>query len=204
MKAIIAFLLSTFLALAEQVTLGEIIIDAKKRSIILPAKINQIDGIAEFLLVHEQGKVHEAILSTSVQAVELNAALNLLGLRSDQKNKTQLPTLPSLAHLPQLQVFIANKEQAEWNPATDFIAYLGEDNAPEPHPWYYNGSYFYQNNFMAQVEGDLIAIYTNVNALLNLEHPDRTNDTVWIAKAQPLGKKGNPVYLKIVIPAANK
>lgn len=204
MKAIIAFFLYSFLALAEQVTLGEIKIDAQKRSIILPAKLNQIDGIAEFLLVHEQGKVHEAILSTSVTAVELNAALNLLGLQTDKKNQTQLPTLPSLAHLPQLQVFIATKEKAEWHPATDFIAYHGEENAPELHPWHYNGSYFYQNNFMAQVEGDLIAIYTNVNALLNLEHPDRTNDTVWMAKAAPLGKKGDPVHLKIVMPDANK
>jgi len=197
MKAILLILL--LCASYAQVELGKIEVDAKAGSFTFPAKINQTEGIAEFLLVHKNGKVHEAIFSTEVRAIEINAALNLLGLKTDTENKTAIPIMSDLSKHPRLEIYISNAEKTVWHPATDFIAYRGTKDALSIQPWHYNGSYFYNDNFMSEVEGDLIAIYTNVNALINLEHSDRTDDTLWFPNAHKLGKKGDTTYIKIVI-----
>ena len=178
------------------VKIGDLSIDPKKRSITFPAKINQHGEIAEFLLVHETGKTHEALFSCATSAVQLNAALNLLGLKSNQDNQTVIPALPSLEKLPTLKVLVST-DQKKWHLATDYITYKGSKEPPSPHPWRYTGSYFYKDKFMAQVEGDLIAIYTSINALITMNHPDRKDDLQWFSNTKVLGKKGDLVYLKI-------
>lgn len=165
----------------DTVEIGKLKVDAKERSILIPAKINQDGEIAEFLLVHKNGKVHEALWSTEVTAVELAAAIALFGIETEKANKVEVPKkVENVGALPKVEILVSN-DQETWFPATSFVKYKGTKEEEE-HPWHYYGSYFWQDKFMAQVEGDLIAIYTNVNALILMEHPDRTDDTLWLSK----------------------
>jgi len=188
----------------DSLELGEIEVNAKERTITFPAKINQDGEIAEFLLVHKNGKVHEALWSTEVTAVELATAMALFEFEVDKENVKDVPkTVENVGELPEMKVFVSTDKE-EWIPATKFIGYKGKGEALDEHPWHYRGSYFWNDKFMAQVEGDLIAIYTNVNALFLMEHTERLDDTLWFSNTNELGKQNDPVFLKIVLPIQKK
>ena len=46
--------------------IGEVTFDKKTREIRFPTKVNMTEGQLEFLVVHENGKVHESLLSTTI------------------------------------------------------------------------------------------------------------------------------------------
>ena len=58
--------------------IGKITFDKKTREIRVPTRVNMVDGLLEFLLVHQNGKVHESLLVTDASATNLNLAFTLL------------------------------------------------------------------------------------------------------------------------------
>ena len=58
--------------------IGGVIFDQKTREIRFPTKVNMTEGQLEYLIVHENGKVHESLLSTTVSPTHLNLAFTLL------------------------------------------------------------------------------------------------------------------------------
>ena len=59
-------------------SLGLIKFNENTRRISFPGEVNQIEGVLEFALVHENGKLHESLLATKASALNLNVALKLL------------------------------------------------------------------------------------------------------------------------------
>ncbi|RYD39074.1 MAG: hypothetical protein EOP85_16590 [Verrucomicrobiaceae bacterium] len=57
---------------------GQVIFDRKKREVRFPAKVNMTEGLLEFLLVHEKGKLHESLFSTTTSPTDISLALTLL------------------------------------------------------------------------------------------------------------------------------
>ncbi len=58
-----------------------ITIDAKARTVSIPAVMNNPPDPVEYLLIHQRGKKHEAVLVTKVRPSVLNGALLLVGLK---------------------------------------------------------------------------------------------------------------------------
>jgi len=59
--------------------LGDIELDARAREVRFPVVVNMREGgPVEYVLVHESGKVHEAIFTTAVSPLHLQVALELL------------------------------------------------------------------------------------------------------------------------------
>ena len=59
--------------------IGEVILNRQSREIRFPAKASMIQGLVEYILVLEKGKVHESLLTTGISPTHLNLAFNLLG-----------------------------------------------------------------------------------------------------------------------------
>ena len=62
--------------------IGEVTFDQTTREIRIPAEVNMTEGLLEFLLVHKDGKVHESLFKTGINATHLNVAratMNALG-----------------------------------------------------------------------------------------------------------------------------
>lgn len=57
-----------------------IVLDAKQRTVTIPAVVNEPQDPIEYLLIHRRGKRHEAVFWTQSKPSVLNAALLLLGL----------------------------------------------------------------------------------------------------------------------------
>ena len=184
---------------AEEVKLGDLLVDTVERSVTIPVEVNQRSGIVEFFLVHEQGKVHEASFKTSCSPVEVNAALRLLGLSGDEEGHERAASREDLSQSAKVKVEVWHPTRADWVRADAFISYAGSHQSEGAYQWAYIGSYFHTGRFMAKVEGDLISIYTASSALIQLDHPDRDDDRQWTAKVPQDFGDAEETKLKVTI-----
>ena len=60
---------------------GDVTIDSKLQVAVFPAKVNQIIGLIEYVLVTDSGKVNESFLSTKIKPGDVHAAMLLLGVK---------------------------------------------------------------------------------------------------------------------------
>lgn len=182
----------------KSLSLGEICVSPKDLSVTFPAYINLEKGVIEFALVNINGKIHESLLFTKIKGSELNTALRLIGLKGSDKNASTPPPLESLNNFPRVSISIAKRESVlRWVPLHHFIINSKKSRDLEKADWRYSSSYFYENRFLSDSEGDLIAIYTNPSALINLRHADRNDDTAWIINEKKTLAYGTEVFIKI-------
>ena len=99
---ILRFLRSTW-----QFQFGQILIEKEIREFSLPAICNQTSGLIEYALVHDQGKIHEALFRTPVSPKLIHATFLLL------KENPQLDFFKSLQRggtdidlTPTIQIFV--------------------------------------------------------------------------------------------------
>lgn len=174
--------------------IGRITLDKKTREIRFPAKVNMIEGLLEFLVVHENGKVHESLLATDISPVQLNLAFTLLDYKASQElyplpNGTggvsdKFPDVPA-----EVKESARIKIDFEWSEdgksrkasANEWIQHAVKNHETMPSgPWVYGGSGFQDGKFNAEVTGDVIAIFLSQAALINYPGSDNQDDEVWI------------------------
>ena len=57
---------------------GDVLLDREARTLELPGISNQVNGLVEYGLVHEGGKIHESLFRTNVRPQIIHAAFLLL------------------------------------------------------------------------------------------------------------------------------
>ena len=60
---------------------GKVLIDRKAKTVSLPAVSNQVNGLIEYGVVHESGKIHESLFRTPVRPQIIHTSLLLLKLK---------------------------------------------------------------------------------------------------------------------------
>lgn len=188
---------------ATRFRIGKIIFDQKSREIRFPAKVNMSEGLLEFLIVHENGKVHEALLNTDISATHLNLAFTLLRYPASRElyalpNETgglsgRFPDVPA-----DIKAGARVAIDVEWTdngktrrlPINDWIQHAVKTTAMPPGPWVYGGSEFYAGKFAPETSGDIAAIFVSQSSLINYPGQDNQDDTVWVAfpkRVPPIG-----------------
>ena len=176
------------------IRIGKVIFDQKSREIRFPAKVNMSEGLLEFLIVHENGKVHESLLNTDISPTHLNLAFTLLRYPASRElyplpNETgglsgQFPDVPA-----DIKAGARVAIDVEWTdngktrrlPINDWIQHAVKTTAMPPGPWVYGGSEFYDGKFAPETTGDIAAIFVSQSALINYPGQDNRDDTVWVA-----------------------
>ena len=188
--------------------IGEVLFDQKTREIRFPTQVNLTEGLLEFLVVHQNGKVHESLLSTDVSPTHLNLAFNLLRY-SPSKELYPLPNETGGTSDKYPEVSAAVKAAArvtievEWSddgkirrvPVNEWIQHAVKSTAMPAGPWIYGGSDFHEGKFVAETSGDIAAIFLSMAALVNYPGEDYENDTVWI----PFPKRVPPEGTKVTV-----
>ncbi len=190
--------------------IGEIIFDEKSREIRFPVSVNMTEGLLEFLVVHQSGKIHESLFHTEISPTQLNLALTLL----------RYPTSKELYPLPNERGDVSDRYpdvsaevkaaarviiEAEWTedekihrfPVNEMIQHEVKATAMAAGPWVYSGSDFSDGKFVAETSGDIIAIYLAMSALINFPGEDHGNDSVWIPFQKRLPAHGSVITLII-------
>ncbi len=192
--------------------LGDIRIDKRARSVTFPGMINMRGGSLEYLLVQEQGKTHESLLSTKVEPSELHVAMLLLGAKDsagDGKGPPEQIDQTFLKHAPKLQgaeieiriTWELDGRQTQAR-AEDLLLRkkkpLQQDGA-----WIYNGSIIVDGKFLAQAEGSIVSIVTDPTALINNERLGNDDDQIWTPRADKLPPLNTPVNITFKLLSKN-
>jgi hypothetical protein len=200
---------------ATRYQIGEVIFDQKSREIRFPAKVNMSEGLLEFLVVHQNGKVHESLLSTEISPTHLNFAFTLLRYPAS-KELYPLPneTGGTSDHYPEVPAEIKAASrvtiEVEWSdngksrrvPVNEWIQHAVKSTAMPAGPWVYGGSDFHEGKFNAETSGDIAAIFLSMQALINYPGDDHIDDTVWMAFPKRVPPEGTNVTV-IIAPYQN-
>jgi hypothetical protein len=195
---------------ANRFKIGEIEFDKQTRAIRFPAILNQREGLLEYVLVGDKGKVHESLLRTAINATHLNIVLKLLryqnspelfGLRDEEGFPNGLfpavdPKIKAAARA-ELRMIWKGEEKEQSATVNELITTQPEERTMPPGPWVYGGSVVYEGRFIAAETGDLIAIQTNEAAIFNYPGANRDNDEVWFPAAKLLPALGAEVTVEI-------
>lgn len=190
--------------------IGEVVFDPETRKIRFPAWINQTEGLLEFLVVHENGKIHESLLATDISATNLNVAFKLLRYKASRELYLKLEEDQSLAN----EFHEATEEQKresrvrvrfEWRSgdetrtveARDWVVHAAHEQNMPDDPWVYGGSFVHNGKFVAEASGDLIAIFLSNAALINFAGDDNEDDGVWFPHASRVPAEQTPVTVVI-------
>lgn len=190
--------------------IGEVEFDQKTREIRFPAAVNLTEGLLEFLVVHENGKIHESLFHTKISPTHLNLAFKLLRYPAS----AELYALPNekgglSGQFPEVSDEVRNGSrvaiQVRWQDAgkervvsvNEWIQHAVKGDAMPPGPWVYGGSTVYDGKYVPETTGDIAAIYITGSALLNYPGEDNQDDTVWLSFPKRVPPEGTRVTLII-------
>ena len=184
------------------------------RTITLPAKVNMVQGLLEYALVHESGKAHESLLTTSVSPYDLNVVLLLLNYQpsttffdhSDPKAGAMVVKNPKIAPASNLLVTLEWKDPdgTAHRARLESLLLNVDQKAPAPDgPFTYTGSMLMEDGvFMAKETGSILALYADAAALINNPREGNQNDDAWVTDPSKVPAKTTPVTVTFSPPTA--
>ena len=196
--------------------IGKVRLDQKALTISFPGKLNMQRGLLEYLIVNPKGSAHESLLVTDVGASDIHFAMLLLGAKGGaitadappaQLNEEYFRNAPKLTGDT---VFITvkwkEKDVEQTAPIEDWLYNEAGKKAIEHGPWIYNGSMLYEGSFLAQIDGNLVALVTAPTALINNPRKGNDNDQMWNVNEKVTPRVNTPVEIifRLVPPTAPK
>jgi hypothetical protein len=178
--------------------IGTAHIDTKTRLIVIPGWVNQTEGPVEYFAVTPKGKLHESVLALEVQPLHLQLALLLLGLEYHTTLGFQGDTLPPSGDSVVIRIaWVDSAGISQECNASEFLWDLQKDRPVDSTPWVFTGSMLWEGQFAADIEGSIIATYSDPTAILNNPSAGRMDDTVYGANPKRLPKRETKVSLVI-------
>jgi hypothetical protein len=185
-------------------------LDKKNHRITFKGAVNQHNGLVEYLLVQEKGKVHESLLATKVMPHDIHVALLLIGLKDPTKENAQEPAPPSAidsAYLktapklkgPAVRISVAWQDSGKRKevPIEDWMLNNDTGKPMSTGPWTYSGSLVENGVFLADQEFSIIATITDPTALVNNPRKGYDNDEIWQIRDQSVPPIDTPVEISI-------
>ena len=184
---------------------GEVLIDRKGRKISLPAVSNQVNGLIEYGVVHETGKIHESLFRTPVRPQIIHTSLLLLKFKpakgffenlwaekpreidysSHQVSITVSWELNGTAHESSIEQLALNQKNNQPMTAGSVV---------------FTGSKFIEGTFLAESSGSILAVYADQDSILNSTDHDSDNDDVWYANKSKMPPLECPVIIRFHLP----
>jgi hypothetical protein len=181
--------------------IGTILMKKAERSVTFPAMINMNNGLLEYLLVRTGGKTHESLLRTTVEPVDLQMALLLIGLEGTsrpipaqgaQEVPTGEPVVISISVTqPDGRIF-------DYSPEAWIVKKTGEVFQLSGHiQFVFTGSLISGGRFMSQADGSMISIYHDPAAIIDNASLGGESDKIWFANEAGVPPVGTPVTITI-------
>lgn len=193
---------------ASRYRIGEVIFDQSTREIRIPAEVNMTEGLLEFLVVHKDGKVHEALFKTGINATHLNVAFTLLRYKPSRElyvvydqngqntgKNTEVADDVKAAARVNIKVEWNDNGQTKSCPVNEWISDSATEKPMPSGPWVYGGSEVENGRFAPESTGDIAAIFLTNSAMLLYPGADNQNDEVWL----PFPKRVPPVDTKVTL-----
>lgn len=190
--------------------IGLITFNKTTREIRFPAKVNMTEGLLEYLVVHEKGKLHESLFSTTISPTDLRIAFTLLRYQPSRELYPEPdPSDENRLRFPNVNAEIKAKArvliEAEWDEGdkkrklsvNEMIQHEVKTTSMPVGPWVFGGSDFQNGKYIPELTGDIAAIYSEFPSILNYPGEDHGDDTVWIPFPKRVPTPGTPVTIII-------
>jgi hypothetical protein len=178
--------------------LGSIRLYRDRKSITFPAFLNMNEGIVEYLLVANSGKTHESVLRTEVDPYQIHVAMLLLGARGAGTNSfPDDPAQPTPGDLIDIEAAWTLQSQEHRRHGEDLVHNRKTLQPLARGPWVYNGSRIVEGSFVAQLEGSIVSVITDPNALANNPRPGHEDDELWMVCSNGLPDLETPVMVTL-------
>jgi hypothetical protein len=174
--------LSVGAAPSPPVSIGDVKVDPRARTISFPANVNMRAGQVEYLVVHETGKVHESIFKTAVSPKQIHAAALLFSGTNNASLKIE-----------NIEVAWQEKKLR----AAELILDKAKKRPLRETKWAYRGSRLVEGVFLAEREGSIVAVREDRDALIDQDTPDAADDENWEPVKEIVPEVGTAVTLTI-------
>lgn len=179
-----------------RVVLGAIEVDAEAKTIHARGWVNMDRGLVEVLACGPRGKLHESVFVMDAGAVDLQAALLLVGLEPGRfpRGDRMMPPVG-----PQVDILV------EWSHAGRHTVLRAEQtlihtnrqaSLPETG-WVFTGSEVVDGQFKAEVDESYVTTYWDAWGILNLPLPCGGDDALLFARSEVLPPVGTPVSFRL-------
>ena len=181
---------------------GGIIIDQNDLSFSFEAKCNQISGLVEYALVHENGKTHESLFTTKIAPRLIHACFLLLKQKPDnfllKKEKFSEQEISALRK-KSLETWVKWDENGSScrKSLTSMTLNDLSKQTLKGKSFVFTGSKVVEGDYLAQMDGSIIAIYQDSRAVINAIDELSSNDDVWLPNEVNLPPLGKNVWISI-------
>ena len=175
--------------------IGAVIVNRGKRSLSIPGKVNMREGVVEYLAVSVRGKLHESVLVIEAEPLHVQLGLILLGLNYGGNLEYQGDE--KIPKGDKVEVWVSWKEIGKEKRlrGEELIYNEASKKCMQITPWIFTGSQIIDCEFMAQVEGSIVATFRDPFAILNNPLPCGTDDTILFANPATIPPLGSKVTL---------
>lgn len=177
--------------------IGDLRLNKPARTIRMPAFVNLLEGNIEYILVTTTGKTHESLLRTAVEPLHIQLAFLLLGAKGSGTNTLPLDpagTLPG--ERVNISVSWTNGTVLKTEAAESFVQTSRTAALVQTGPWIFTGSRLREGGFAAQLDGSIVSLITDPDALLNNPRPGREDDDHWLVRTNGLPPVNSTVEIK--------
>lgn len=177
--------------------IGQVTINKNERWVAFRAAVNLRDQTVEYAVVHQSGKTHESIFSTSARPLDIHLAMLLLGAKPVMTNSFGNDgKAPPRGERVAIEVNWTNAGMVVRCAMEDLVLNRDTKQAMPRGEWIYNGSNFSEGAFTAQRDGSIISIHIDPDALMNNPRPGRENDDLHTPHTAKLPSLGTAAEIK--------
>ena len=177
---------------------GGVLIDQKQQTLSFDAVCNQTSGLVEYALVHQSGKIHESLFRTETPPRWIHACLLLLKAKPlgagflFQKFSSDQMTEMMLKNQVNARISWEGNESNISREIFELVFNQLSERTLGARPFVFTGSRTIKGNYMAEVDGSIVAIYHDGNAIINSLDPESVSDDSWVVfheRMPPLDKR---------------
>ncbi|MCD6186881.1 MAG: hypothetical protein J7K09_01850 [Desulfuromusa sp.] len=179
--------------------IGDCRVDKKNGRVEFPARVNMQEGLLEYLLVGDAGKLHESLLSTEISPYALQVSLLLLGIEGSY-NPLEMQGEARTPEGGRINIKVRWQDGKRVKTVA-LEKWLKKDKSKLNNiPWVFTGSVVIDGVFMAEVERSIIAIFHDPVAMIDHQLPEGADDQVWFVDSEQTPSRGTAVT--VIIEAA--
>jgi len=177
--------------------IGKVTLNRNEGNLQFPAKVNMKEGLVEYLAVSRNGKLHESVLVVEAQPLDIQLGLLLLGLNYGGGLEYQGDKKAPKGDKVEIWVkWKENRKERKVRGEDLIYNQLTRKSMTYTH-WVFTGSQIIEKEFMAQIEGSIVATYRDPFAILNNPLECGVDDTILYANSEMLPAAGTSVVVLI-------
>ena len=154
-------------------------------------------------MVHENGKVHESLFRTKVRPRFVHACFLLLKEKPETNffkildgNVSEWTNLRRI----ELSIIWEQNNTYQEKPISSMVINQVDNREIASKSFVFSGSNTIEGQYLAEMDGSIIAVYHDSRAVLNSMDKQSNSDEVWIAHQIAMPPKGYPVRIRLKLP----